>query len=347
MYKRQHEAREHIISEANAEAAKITETANIESEALLSSANCTLETAKQEAHDIKAEAETEAENIIKTAQKDAATRIAEADAAVAERHEQLVALNSDLASRARMALEQTELYVNMLNLIADSQSVETLPADCDYDCENCDNKCDSYVPETSIHESLHEALHEAFNSDAKESESECTETECAELEPQKANSEYANLDNCTSDSTLNDDSVDEIQELSDGLCEESCSNPVSRSGADSEPDNTTASNNSDGIGAMDSTPRFSDDKMEYEPAFEPLTEANAENALPEANKAGNGVGALMRSIYSIEGRYAPDDSEEVLDVGEGTPLVRDDADDEQSSSIPFDSDLASILQDIL
>lgn len=166
-----HSTRERIIREAKAEAAEIVKQAELDKANILNEANSVLENAKSRAHasvsaaneeagEIRRQAAADAEKmsddaldeasgIIDAAQKEADSLISNANSIVAERTEQLSALNAELKSKARMALEQTELYINMLNLIADSEATYSCPSDCDLNCENCSDKCDSYVPDTS------------------------------------------------------------------------------------------------------------------------------------------------------------------------------------------------------
>lgn len=302
-----HDVRERTIIEANAEAKRITEAANH-----------ALEVARQDAISIKSAAEAEAESIISNAKTDADNRIKEVDAIIAERHEQLLSLNSDITSRARMAIEQTELYANMLTIIANSQSVEVVPAECDYDCEQCDKKCDSFIPETSVIDSC--------ESNDIVIESPSSSQECIYLDtPQQ---EVPDVDSTE---------AIEVLETAESNNNSAATNDIFNKEADEA--ETCVANDT------------IDNDKEYESAFESAFESIANSKggidLPEANKAGNGVGELMRSIYSIEGREAPDESKEELDSQEGTPIVFDDPNEIESSPIPFDSDLASILEDIL
>lgn len=61
----------------------------------------------------------------------------------------------------------------------------------------------------------------------------------------------------------------------------------------------------------------------------------------------SGVAELMKNIYSIEEREMPDElDDEVLDVGEGTPLMSP-SHEEAEPPIPVDDGLADILKSIL
>ena len=151
------ETHDRIINDAKAEAEQIIASADSEKEQLLASAKSEVEKARSDAAAIRHSAETEARRIKDNAEeeaaaitdgaeKDALARIAEVDGVILEKREQLDNLKTEISVRAKAALEQTELYTNMLQLIAESDLSEIPQEECDFDCEHCENKCESYIP---------------------------------------------------------------------------------------------------------------------------------------------------------------------------------------------------------
>lgn len=151
------ETHDRIINDAKAEAEQIIASADSEKEQLLASAKSEVEKARSDAAAIRHNAETEARRIKDNAEeeaaaitdgaeKDALARIAEVDGVILEKREQIDNLKTEISVRAKAALEQTELYTNMLQLIAESDLSEIPQEECDFDCEHCENKCESYIP---------------------------------------------------------------------------------------------------------------------------------------------------------------------------------------------------------
>lgn len=289
-----HSTRERIIREAKAEAAEIVKQAEKDKADMLSEAGKVLNDAKCEAHASVSAANEEAENIrrqaaadaekmsddaldeaagiIDAAQKEADSLINNANSIVAERTEQLASLNAELKSKARMALEQTELYVNMLNLIADSEATYSCPSDCDFNCEHCHDKCDSYVPETSNEVISAESSENALDAPAAETGSA--------LIPEKTDEQFESKS--TADDTANEAAVDL-------------------------------------------------------PSEEPTIE------LPDEYDS---VASLMRNIYTLQGREIPDE-QTGNDRAIGVPVNPDNSDSTSEEPLPVDSDLESILKDLI
>lgn len=308
------ETHDRIIKEAKAEAEQIIASADSEKEQLLASAKSDAERIRAEASAIMRNAEAEARrindnaaedaaSIIECAEKEALARIAEVDDVIIEKREQLDTLKTEISVRAKAALEQTELYTNMLRLIAESDLSELSPDECDFDCEHCENKCEDYIPYSDD---------EADNSRppcGKEGFC-CDGTECHKAE-QSPVSEAEGATEAGADESDCDDNADDGCGCCGKCAEEaSCEEEACRS-EECEPD----------IAEDDGS---HPDEPDY-----------------------SGVASLMQNIYSIENRELPDElDDEVLDVGEGTPLVTEDESDEYSP-LPVDDDLETILKSIL
>ena len=315
------ETHDRIINDAKAEAEQIIASADSEKEQLLASAKSEVEKARSDAAAIRHNAETEARRIKDNAEeeaaaitdgaeKDALARIAEVDGVILEKREQLDNLKTEISVRAKAALEQTELYTNMLQLIAESDLSEIPQEECDFDCEHCENKCESYIPypDDEANNTKPPCGRECFCCDEAEccnpEQSSCSEGDAAEdaLEEVRAD-EYDCDENAGAECGCCEVCAEDAAEAS---CKEEC--------------------------------------RECEPDTEP-TIIEGKNGLGEPDYSG--VASLMQNIYSIENRELPDElDDEVLDVGEGTPLVTEDEADDYTP-LPVDDDLETILKSIL
>lgn len=154
-----HATRDRIINEANENSNKIIDDANSEKNLILTSARdkaneikreaeSELKNARTEAGKIQSEALEEAAILAEAAESEAKALIEAAEEKVELQRKQLAKLNSSISAKAAMALEQTQLYVDMLNFIADAEepALDEFDDDCEQDCQSCDNKCPECLP---------------------------------------------------------------------------------------------------------------------------------------------------------------------------------------------------------
>ena len=315
------ETHDRIINDAKAEAEQISASADSEKEQLLASAKSEVEKARSDAAAIRHNAETEARRIKDNAEeeaaaitdgaeKDALARIAEVDGVILEKREQLDNLKTEISVRAKAALEQTELYTNMLQLIAESDLSEIPQEECDFDCEHCENKCESYIPypDDEADNTKPPCGRECFC---------CDEAECCNSE-QTSGSEGDAAEDALEEVRADEYDCDENAGAECGCCEV-CAEDAAEASCKEE-------------------------CRECEPDTEP-TIIEGKDGLGEPDYSG--VASLMQNIYSIENRELPDElDDEVLDVGEGTPLVTEDEADDYTP-LPVDDDLETILKSIL
>ena len=321
------ETHDRIINDAKAEAEQIIASADSEKEQLLASAKSEVEKARSDAAAIRHNAETEARRIKDNAEeeaaaitdgaeKDALARIAEVDGVILEKREQLDNLKTEISVRAKAALEQTELYTNMLQLIAESDLSEIPQEECDFDCEHCENKCESYIPypDGEADNTTPPCGRECFC---------CDEAECCNSE-QTSGSEGDAAEDALEEVRADEYDCDESVGAECGCCE------VCAEDAEEAPCEEEAC--------------CSEECRECEPDTEPtIIEGKDGHGEPDYS----GVASLMQNIYSIENRELPDElDDEVLDVGEGTPLVTEDEVDDYTP-LPVDDDLETILKSIL
>lgn len=321
------ETHDRIINDAKAEAEQIIASADSEKEQLLASAKSEVEKARSDAAAIRHNAETEARRIKDNAEeeaaaitdgaeKDALARIAEVDGVILEKREQLDNLKTEISVRAKAALEQTELYTNMLQLIAESDLSEIPQEECDFDCEHCENKCESYIPypDDEADNTKPPCGRECFC---------CDEAECCNSE-QTSGSEGDAAEDALEEVRADEYDCDENAGAECGCCE------VCAEDAEEAPCEEEAC--------------CSEECRECEPDTEPaIIEGKDGHGEPDYS----GVASLMQNIYSIENRELPDElDDEVLDVGEGTPLVTEDEADDYTP-LPVDDDLETILKSIL
>ena len=321
------ETHDRIINDAKAEAEQIIASADSEKEQLLASAKSEVEKAMTEAAAIRHNAETEARRIKENAEevaavitdgaeKDALARIAEVDGVILEKREQLDNLKTEISVRAKAALEQTELYTNMLQLIAESDLSEISPEECDFDCVHCENKCESYIPypDDEADNTKPPCGKECFC---------CDEAECCNSE-QPSGSEGDAAEDALEDVRADEYDCDENAGAECGCCEV-CAEDAAEASCKEEA-------------------CCSEECRECAPDTEPaIIEGKDGHGEPDYS----GVASLMQNIYSIENRELPDElDDEVLDVGEGTPLVTEDEADDYTP-LPVDDDLETILKSIL
>ena len=321
------ETHDRIINDAKAEAEQIIASADSEKEQLLASAKSEVEKARSDAAAIRHNAETEARRIKDNAEeeaaaitdgaeKDALARIAEVDGVILEKREQLDNLKTEISVRAKAALEQTELYTNMLQLIAESDLSEIPQEECDFDCEHCENKCESYIPypDDEADNTKPPCGRECFC---------CDEAECCNSE-QTSGSEGDAAEDALEEVRADEYDCDENAGAECGCCE------VCAEDAEEAPCEEEAC--------------CSEECRECAPDTEPaIIEGKDGHGEPDYS----GVASLMQNIYSIENRELPDElDDEVLDVGEGTPLVTEDEADDYTP-LPVDDDLETILKSIL
>ena len=321
------ETHDRIINDAKAEAEQIIASADSEKEQLLASAKSEVEKARSDAAAIRHNAETEARRIKDNAEeeaaaitdgaeKDALARIAEVDGVILEKREQLDNLKTEISVRAKAALEQTELYTNMLQLIAESDLSEIPQEECDFDCEHCENKCESYIPypDDEADNTKPPCGRECFC---------CDEAECCNSE-QTSGSEGDAAEDALEEVRADEYDCDENAGAECGCCE------VCAEDAEEAPCEEEAC--------------CSEECRECAPDTEPaIIEGKDGHGEPDYS----GVASLMQNIYSIENRELPDElDDEVLDVGEGTPLVTEDEEDDYTP-LPVDDDLETILKSIL
>lgn len=313
------ETHDRIINDAKSEAKQIIASADAEKEQLLASAKSDAErvradasaikhNAETEARRIKDDAEEEAISIMDGAEKDALARIAETDGIILEKREQLDTLKTEISVRAKIALEQTELYTNMLRLIAESELSEIPAEECDFDCEHCENKCEGYIPYPDDDEdnSKPPCGKECFC---------CDEDECCKSE-HPPRSECEAVEDGTDEVRTNECGCSGNAEPECGCCVE-CAEDAEKA-------------------ACKEAACCPEECCECEPDAESLGEPDY-----------SGAASLMQSIYSIENRELPDElDDEVIDVGEGTPLVTEDEADNYTP-LPVDEDLEAILKSIL
>lgn len=321
------ETHDRIINDAKAEAEQIIASADSEKEQLLASAKSEVEKARSDAAAIRHNAETEARRIKDNAEeeaaaitdgaeKDALARIAEVDGVILEKREQIDNLKTEISVRAKAALEQTELYTNMLQLIAESDLSEIPQEECDFDCEHCENKCESYIPypDDEADNTKPPCGRECFC---------CDEAECCNPE-QSSCSEGDAAEDALEEVRADEYDCDESVGAECGCCE------VCAEDAEEAPCEEEAC--------------CSEECRECAPGTEPtIIEGKDGHGEPDYS----GVASLMQNIYSIENRELPDElDDEVLDVGEGTPLVTEDEADDYTP-LPVDDDLETILKSIL
>ena len=321
------ETHDRIINDAKAEAEQIIASADSEKEQLLASAKSEVEKARSDAAAIRHNAETEARRIKDNAEeeaaaitdgaeKDALARIAEVDGVILEKREQLDNLKTEISVRAKAALEQTELYTNMLQLIAESDLSEIPQEECDFDCEHCENKCESYIPypDDEADNTKPPCGRECFC---------CDEAECCNSE-QTSGSEGDAAEDALEEVRADEYDCDENAGAECGCCE------VCAEDAEEAPCEEEAC--------------CSEECRECAPDTEPaIIEGKDGHGEPDYSD----VASLMQNIYSIENRELPDElDDEVLDVGEGTPLVTEDEADDYTP-LPVDDDLETILKSIL
>ena len=321
------ETHDRIINDAKAEAEQIIASADSEKEQLLASAKSEVEKARSDAAAIRHNAETEARRIKDNAEeeaaaitdgaeKDALARIAEVDGVILEKREQLDNLKTEISVRAKAALEQTELYTNMLQLIAESDLSEIPQEECDFDCEHCENKCESYIPypDDEADNTKPPCGRECFC---------CDEAECCNSE-QTSGSEGDAAEDALEEVRADEYDCDENVGAECRCCEV-CAEDAAEASCREEA-------------------CCSEECRECEPDTEP-TIIEGKDGLGEPDYSG--VASLMQNIYSIENRELPDElDDEVLDVGEGTPLVTEDEADDYTP-LPVDDDLETILKSIL
>ena len=321
------ETHDRIINDAKAEAEQIIASADSEKEQLLASAKSEVEKARSDAAAIRHNAETEARRIKDNAEeeaaaitdgaeKDALARIAEVDGVILEKREQLDNLKTEISVRAKAALEQTELYTNMLQLIAESDLSEIPQEECDFDCEHCENKCESYIPypDDEADNTKPPCGRECFC---------CDEAECCNPE-QSSCSEGDAAEDALEEVRADEYDCDENAGAECGCCEV-CAEDAAEASCKEEA-------------------CCSEECRECAPDTEPaIIEGKDGHGEPDYS----GVASLMQNIYSIENRELPDElDDEVLDVGEGTPLVTEDEADDYTP-LPVDDDLETILKSIL
>ena len=321
------ETHDRIINDAKAEAEQIIASADSEKEQLLASAKSEVEKARSDAAAIRHNAETEARRIKDNAEeeaaaitdgaeKDALARIAEVDGVILEKREQLDNLKTEISVRAKAALEQTELYTNMLQLIAESDLSEIPQEECDFDCEHCENKCESYIPypDDEADNTKPPCGRECFC---------CDEAECCNSE-QTSGSEGDAAEDALEEVRADEYDCDENAGAECGCCEV-CAEDAAEASCKEEA-------------------CCSEECRECAPDTEPaIIEGKDGHGEPDYS----GVASLMQNIYSIENRELPDElDDEVLDVGEGTPLVTEDEADDYTP-LPVDDDLETILKSIL
>lgn len=321
------ETHDRIINDAKAEAEQIIASADSEKEQLLASAKSEVEKARSDAAAIRHNAETEARRIKDNAEeeaaaitdgaeKDALARIAVVDGVILEKREQLDNLKTEISVRAKAALEQTELYTNMLQLIAESDLSEIPQEECDFDCEHCENKCESYIPypDDEADNTKPPCGRECFC---------CDEAECCNSE-QTSGSEGDAAEDALEEVRADEYDCDENVGAECRCCEV-CAEDAAEASCREEA-------------------CCSEECRECEPDTEP-TIIEGKDGLGEPDYSG--VASLMQNIYSIENRELPDElDDEVLDVGEGTPLVTEDEADDYTP-LPVDDDLETILKSIL
>ena len=321
------ETHDRIINDAKAEAEQIIASADSEKEQLLASAKSEVEKARSDAAAIRHNAETEARRIKDNAEeeaaaitdgaeKDALARIAEVDGVILEKREQIDNLKTEISVRAKAALEQTELYTNMLQLIAESDLSEIPQEECDFDCEHCENKCESYIPypDDEADNTKPPCGRECFC---------CDEAECCNPE-QSSCSEGDAAEDALEEVRADEYDCDENAGAECGCCEV-CAEDAAEASCKEEA-------------------CCSEECRECAPDTEPaIIEGKDGHGEPDYS----GVASLMQNIYSIENRELPDElDDEVLDVGEGTPLVTEDEADDYTP-LPVDDDLETILKSIL
>ncbi|MBQ1684990.1 MAG: hypothetical protein II072_05730, partial [Clostridia bacterium] len=158
--------KERILNEARASAAKQEAEGKARREQLISEgqsmrdrarneANATTRKANEEAENKVKEAAAAAEKTVGDAEKLANEMIADAKSKakdiVQEAEDSVIRLTAKsdelsifLREKARIALEETKLYTEILDSVADCKELSDLPHECDFDCANCENKCDDY-----------------------------------------------------------------------------------------------------------------------------------------------------------------------------------------------------------
>lgn len=149
-----HATRDRIISEANENADRIIGDAKDEENSILTSAKdkaneikkeaeSELKNARIEAEKIQSEALEEAAMLAEAAESEAKALIEAAEEKVELQRKQLAKLNNSISTKAAMALEQTQLYVDMLNFIAEAEepNLDGLDDDFEQNCQDCECKC--------------------------------------------------------------------------------------------------------------------------------------------------------------------------------------------------------------
>ncbi|MCH5278168.1 MAG: hypothetical protein J1E60_00065 [Christensenellaceae bacterium] len=337
-----HNTRERIIKEAKAEADSIEAAASSRKAAMLNEAKSALEHARTESAGIIQAANSEAENIRSEAKRDAqqmgdealdeANDIVEmaksqaqdimtqAERVVSEQREQLNKLNTELRVRARLVLEQSEMYANILQTVADSESAEELQkahsrengekdsgssaSDQQEESDNADDECDP------------DAACAKKNYETKPGQ----EAVCSKVPPCGRNAPC-----CAAKSDV-----------------DRANAPTN---ADFSKQEHTVKEGETDLAVTDATLEADDEATMRESSDDSSDSTALDSNLPEEYDS---VSALMRNIYNIEGRELPDVENEPYDIGEGTPLIIDrDEEDEQSEPLPVDLDLDEILNEVL
>lgn len=329
-----HNTRDRIIREAKAEADSIGAAASSKKAAMVNEANSTLEharaeseriiqaanseanailsEAKRDAQQMGDEALDEASDIVEVAKSQAHDMVTRAEQTVAERQEQICKLNNELRVRARLALEQSETYVNILQTIADTEHAEELQKP--HPRENGKKDSDGSASEQQGESDKADGCDAACNADSKQ------QVVCAKFPPCGRNTPCCAVKSDAEriGTPINSDLNEQEHTVKEG-----------------KPKPPAAASAASGV----------DEAIIREGFDEPSDPTASDSELPEEYSS---VAALMRNIYTIEGRELPDVENEPYDIGEGTPLIigrdEEDADDEP---LPVDHDLSEILNEVL
>lgn len=330
-----------VRDKARNEAAATVGSAKEEADRIIAEAELkareTTERAAAEAETTVSEAERTAREMIEEARKTAETMVGDAEDQVMKSRAQLDELNLMLREKAKVALEEAKVYADIYESVADCKDISELNPPCDLDCENCENKCEDYIPMDELRGQMEEGPAPEQNPE-KTPEEESVLTPCGKEEPccaekaepadEKPACECGEEPCCHEDETPAGETCGETPAVEEPAVEEpAAEEPVAEELAEAvenaaeEIENTV-------------------EEAEEELQADLEGEAHAlERDLPDAYMNAS---ALMRSIYSIEGRDLPE--EETYDIGEGTPLT---AEGDESFEMPVDPDFENLLGDIL
>ncbi len=384
-----HNTRERILKEANANADRIDAEAKQRRTDILNKAQAALESAKKEAARLIADAKRDAAGIRDAAQKearqvtdtaldeateliagakaDAETMMDEALAAVDEKQAQLDELNFSLSEKARLALEQARKYAQIMESLAElnfETAVEARYAEkyapaaaesvnsgeCADDADE-NTLCETNSNETNLNEA-DQGTECAGGIDNAEAMPPCgRERTCCSRDNAETVSDAESRD--AENTELPKDAEDENPETADEPKEQATRSatengvPESHTGEEVEAEDKpeTASPADDGDQQIETS-------EESEKSVKIENGKNTNSAEPDFPEEYSSAASLMRSIYSIEGRDIPEDTDEegeLYDIGEGTPLTihRDEENGEETFSLPVDPDLRDILRDIM